>query len=366
MEFHKRQSFTLIALVSLFYSSMGFSQSLAVLDTGIDDKHRDLISELLEVEDEVNGIDDDGNGFIDDSYGWNFRDDSRIQTPMKPLPSDYASLIKGMNIIQKRAAGLKVPRTDTLWLRQKTRRRKGAKFFFRLGLVSKFSHGSHVAGIAIKESKTNAEVISLQVLKGADLSPDKKEEDKIPNDYPIENNYTDEEIAKKFEEMVKPDRWQREIKLMRSRGVRVANCSFGLSEAGIVKWLKEFCYEEKIECSAKRKQKLAKLYMKHHRSYTDKALVHANPDILFVIAAGNSRSDNDISPTSPGQFEEDNQIRVAAWDQKNNQIAGFSNYGKTSVELAAPGVGIMSAAPGDKELMMSGTSMAAPYVSAAA
>jgi subtilisin family serine protease len=51
---------------------------VAVLDTGIDHKHPDLISNLWQNPGEVvaNGIDDDGNGYVDDVQGWNFVDGS--------------------------------------------------------------------------------------------------------------------------------------------------------------------------------------------------------------------------------------------------------------------------------------------------
>ena len=87
-------------------------------------------------------------------------------------------------------------------------------------------------------------------------------------------------------------------------------------------------------------------------------------DILFIAAAGNSGLDNDISPTYPASISSDNIISVAATD-RNDQLASFSNYGLTTVDLGAPGVSIYSTFPGATFASFNGTSMAAPHVAGA-
>ncbi|NIN51550.1 MAG: S8 family serine peptidase [Nitrososphaeria archaeon] len=87
--------------------------------------------------------------------------------------------------------------------------------------------------------------------------------------------------------------------------------------------------------------------------------------ILFVAAAGNSGSNNDVSPHYPSSYEVDNVIAVAATDH-NDALAYFSSYGATSVDLAAPGVDILSTKLRDTYSSLSGTSMATPHVSGVA
>jgi len=103
------------------------------------------------------------------------------------------------------------------------------------------------------------------------------------------------------------------------------------------------------------------------------AIERANDaDILFVAAAGNGDANgigvnNDVTPTYPANYKTANVISVASIDQ-NGMLSKFSNYGATSVHLAAPGGNILSTIPtasGAGYGYMSGTSMAAPHVTAA-
>jgi len=63
--------------------------------------------------------------------------------------------------------------------------------------------------------------------------------------------------------------------------------------------------------------------------------------VIFVAAACNSANNNDVTPTYPASYDLDNIISVAATDQNDN-LASFSNYGATTVDVAAPGVDIFS------------------------
>jgi subtilisin family serine protease len=128
-----------------------------------------------------------------------------------------------------------------------------------------------------------------------------------------------------------------------------------------------------IECISYARAKGAKIinaswgwYGENSLALRDAIQSAGNAGIIWVSACGNSAINNDLNPLYPASFNIDNIIAVAA-TTRADQLADWSSYGPTLVDLGAPGEGILSCGnTHDFDYSIKqGTSMAAPHVTGA-
>ena len=109
-------------------------------------------------------------------------------------------------------------------------------------------------------------------------------------------------------------------------------------------------------------------YLSPQREWVNEAISYAQQKgVLLVAAAGNDGNNNDEKPFYPFKVYPDNSlsnlIKVGGSTYDSSLICEFSNYGKRSVDVFAPGREIYTSSPVDTYASVEGTSFAAPMVS---
>jgi len=369
----KSRIFSYLCLGTMLASSGAFAAKIAVIDSGVDYRHKFLAEHYVTNDGEIkaNTIDDDNNGYVDDFYGWNFAENNNQVIDYSYLGRFNSDVPKFFEV---QAAILEGTATeaDKDWMKAK---RNDEKFIKELSVFGNFAHGTHVSGISIRDQKDN-HVFGIKLIptevklpfslgKVLSLIRSTTASDRVAGE---KGGIKDalKEFGLNFGLKTLA---QQQSKLLTTVGqytasmkADVANGSFGTGYPQakmIVEQLYNLLYKE-AERDPAQLEKFTKTFLNEMVS-SMRAFVAAAPDTVFVFAAGNDGSDNDVYPASPTNVKADNVISVAA-TMKNNSLAVFSNYGKKMVDVAAPGVGILSSYPGDDMGMMSGTSQAAPYV----
>jgi subtilisin family serine protease len=387
---------------------------VAVIDGGVDTAHVDLRDAMWRNPGETpgNGRDDDDNGYVDDVYGWNFLggsdgrnvdqdtyeltrlhalcladgaadeyDCAAIATEYGEMRSETEGLLQQIEEIEgmfaaimpalRQATGrdeltdeiveaIQTPNQQILQMRQAYLQlseagideelvaevKKDAESRAQYGLDTDFDprpivgddyangderrygngdvtgpgpdHGTHVAGIiaGARNGQGNNGIAAPHVrIMAVRAVPDGDERDK--------------DVANAIRYAV-------------DRGARIINMSFG----------KGFSPRKHL---------------------VDEAIQYADDNgVLLVHAAGNDGHDLEVeanfpTPAYSGGGSADLWITVGASGWKSDSLAtSFSNYGRTKVDVFAPGIDILSAEPGDGWVEQQGTSMAAPVVTGVA
>jgi subtilisin family serine protease len=342
---------------------------VAIIDSGVDHRHSLLAAKMWNNPREVvgNGKDDDRNGKVDDQFGWNFAEKNNQIIDYKYLGSFSKDPYRYFEI-QLRGFNGTATQEDRDWVAQ---RRADPAFLAEMQKFGNFVHGTHVAGIAAAGSSADAiRLIGMKILPTEVKRPFESLEKEaarlglqpVAEGEPI-GRVQDLLIRQLLAQLAKANGKNLEAVGLYSfsSGARVANCSFGSSvpalSAALGPILSKVIGREATEAEVRG---YASFTIEQMLAEGRRFAVDAN-QTFFVVAAGNDGSDNDQWPVYPANLERRNVISVAA-TQGLRRLAPFSNYGKTKVHLAAPGVGIESAIPGEEMLRVSGTSQAAPFV----
>jgi subtilisin family serine protease len=111
-----------------------------------------------------------------------------------------------------------------------------------------------------------------------------------------------------------------------------------------------------------------------HKEVVDKAVKYAeDKGVILMHGSGNDGENLDTTEQFPTRFYKNKkvartwmEIGASTWEKDSSLVASFSNYGKKTVDLFAPGVEIYSTVPNNAYEGLQGTSMACPIVSGVA
>jgi hypothetical protein len=202
-----------------------------------------------------------------------------------------------------------------------------------MGGVGLYTHGTHVAGIAVAGNPF-AQVFAASMHWESGLVPTKPTE----------------ELSKATAQA-----YQKIVDQFKANGVRVVNMSW---RYGAGAYEGALAYHGIGKDGEERKQMARKLFAIERDAL--KAAFESAPNILFIAGSGNEDNSADFEEYIPAGFSLPNLMTAGAVDQAGTETS-FSTFGKTVV-VHANGFEVESFLPGGDRVKFSGTSMAAPQV----
>ncbi|MBN2349742.1 MAG: S8 family peptidase [Bacteroidales bacterium] len=402
---------------------------VGIIDSGIDTNHEDLQGKIWVNKDEIpdNGIDDDNNGFIDDIHGWNFLGNSQGEMIVyENLESTriyrkYSDLFKN----KKKSEIAKEDRENyKLFLSAKkdyeTGKKQAEESYERfLSFESDYLMAdSVIAGFLNKEVFTFEDIKEIDTIGENDTIKNAYEFlfpryqygfsseifNKIKSynyrlvNYHYNLEYTPREIIGDDPENTNDNNYGNNIVFgehaehgTHVAGIVAANRDNDIGTRGIVENVKIMVLRVVPDGDERDKDVANAIHyavdngarvinMSFGKKYSpqkyavDEAIKYAQDNnVLLVHAAGNDSRNIDKYPSYPiGNINKKqiakNWISVGATSKNADDhfIAGFTNYGKKTVDVFAPGVKLLSSLPGNQYEIYSGTSMASPVVAGVA
>ena len=398
---------------------------VAVIDSGVDPEHEDLADKLWTNEDEKagNGIDDDKNGYIDDVHGWNFiggADGTNVSNDTYELTREYVRLQKKYGgqateelPKEEKAYYEKIKRSYEAKVAEMQQERAAFQYFadsYRRSnqLITAYLGVDEVTADSLASLNSPDEVVMMAkgfmeyaLEKGFNEEGLKELEEYFSSalDYGYNTDFNSRTIVgDHYNDLSERYYGNSDVKGPDARhgthvaGIIAANRTNNLGIKGIADQVEIMIIRAVPDGDERDKDVANAIYyavdngakivnMSFGKSYSpqkeavDAAVKYAQEKgVLIIHAAGNSGEDIDKNDNFPNRSfanskkTADNWIEVGAssWKGEGDFVASFSNYGKRSVDVFAPGVDLYSTTPNQSYESLSGTSMAAPVVSGVA
>lgn len=395
---------------------------VAVIDSGVDTSHSDLSEVIWKNTKEIpmNGIDDDNNGYIDDIYGWNFlgnnnneniKDEAYEYARIYGRWKDYFKNIDPESLNPNEKALYKTFLKAKEKLEDEYFKLYTEKFYLLMIKDKIYSLYTTLKNSINKDTLTEEDIKyiseNIDSLKfeaylyrsfsiEVDFNKFNERINEINTKLNTELNYKDN-----LRKIINDNPYDLKDSLYGNNNVKGPTSSHGTFVAGIIGASRKNnneamgiadCVEimcvrmlgggderDKdvalaIKYAVNKGAKVINMsfgkYFSPEKYMVDEAIKYAKKhNVILVHAAGNEALNNDIEPHYPTPYDENYNLLTDLWievgastyDMKN-PIASFSNYGKNTVDIFAPGEEIFSLSPDNKFESSSGTSAAAPVV----
>lgn len=402
---------------------------VAVIDGGVDINHKDLKGKIWTNEDEIpgNGIDDDLNGFIDDIHGWNFLGGADGKN-IRYENYEATRLYKKYKDRFSTGDTLKLTGNDLEMFRLYRRARevhykKHNKAYNEMALIERFEKNYYKADSIIR-SNLKKDTFSIEELKSFEASDSRdfimaksmlinlddngfqleklkryKDRVKVKLNYHFNVNFNARSIVGDDPEDPNDSIYGNNDIIANTpdhgtfvSGIIAGNRCNGTGMKGIadnavimaLRAVPEGDERDKDVANAIRyavNNGARIINMSFGKDFSpqkdlvDEAIKYAaDNDVLLVHAAGNEGENHDRNPRYPSVWNNDKKKIVDAWMNvgatsktiDDTFVGDFSNYGRKTVDLFAPGVDIYSLQPENKYDVMDGTSFASPMVAGTA
>jgi len=401
------------AYAEIIKGKKGKTVIVAVIDSGIDIDHEDLNNVVWTNADEIpnNGKDDDNNGFIDDIHGWNFLGDAydeqleyvrllsagntndprydeakteydKAYNEASQNKMQYEQILEQVLIADKAVAEHlnKTTYTNEDLIAIKT---EDQSLLRQIGLL-KYLFTQGLENVTEIEKELNSGIDHFSESLNFNLNKDFKGRKTADNPNDMTSKYYGNNNVKPVKKS--------EMHGTHVAGIIAAERDNGKGVNGVANNVKIMSiravpngdeYDKDVALAIRYavdngaiiiNTSFGKYYSPHSKWVRDAIVYAGEKDVLIVNAAGNESLDLDQKNVFPndaigtGTEVSTTFITVGALEPKygTNMVANYSNYGKTNVDVFAPGSKIYSTFPENEYESIDGTSMASPAVAGVA
>ena len=401
---------------------------VAIIDSGVEIDHEDLKESIWTNTDEIpaNGVDDDKNSYIDDIHGWNFiggADSSFVKNDTWELTRQYAIFSKKYELKEGELLINKDLDDYDYYIRLKTDYEKqlaenqeilqnianlrnriiNSESLLKSYLKTETLETSQLVSFESGIDSVDEAAWFIQKVRAQNLDIAKLDEGitifeqtikyKLNPDFDprgiVGDNYTDLTVRNYGNNLVEGPEATHGTHVA---GIVCANRNNGLGIKGIADNV-ELMVLRVVPSGDERDKDVANAVFyavdngaqiinmsfgkdySPYKEYVDQAFRYADEHgVLVIHAAGNDSKNSDESSSFPvkkyldesGECKTWIEVGAITWKDEKEIAAGFTNYGKKTVDIFAPGVDIYSTIPGQSYKHSSGTSMAAPVVTGVA